>query len=60
MPRLGPVLLGAAILIAPVGVQAADLVVWWEKGYDDRENEAVREIIAPTRNRATHLMGTER
>ena len=32
--------------MAPLGVHAADLVVWWEKGYDDQENEAVREIIA--------------
>ena len=36
----------AALAMAPPGAQAADLVVWWEKGYDDQENEAVREIIA--------------
>jgi multiple sugar transport system substrate-binding protein len=34
------------LAMARLGVQAADLVVWWEKGYNDQENEAVREIIA--------------
>jgi multiple sugar transport system substrate-binding protein len=38
--------LAAMLIMAPLGAQAADLVVWWEKGYDDQENEAVREIIA--------------
>ncbi len=32
--------------MAPLGAQAADLVVWWEKGYYAQEDEAVREIIA--------------
>jgi multiple sugar transport system substrate-binding protein len=36
----------AALIVAAPGVRAADLVVWWEKGYYDQENEAVREIIA--------------
>ena len=36
----------ALLAMAPLGVRAADLVVWWEKGYYDQENEAVREIIA--------------
>ena len=27
------VLLAAAIILAPLGARAADLVVWWEKGY---------------------------
>jgi multiple sugar transport system substrate-binding protein len=31
---------------APLGAQAADLVVWWEKGIYPQEDEAVREIIA--------------
>ena len=38
--------LATMLIMAPLGAQAADLVVWWEKGYDDQENEAVREIIA--------------
>jgi multiple sugar transport system substrate-binding protein len=46
MARLRQVLLAAALIMAPLGVKAADLVVWWEKGYYDQENEAVGEIIA--------------
>jgi hypothetical protein len=34
------------LAIAPLGVLAPDLVVWWETGYCDQEDEAVREIIA--------------
>jgi multiple sugar transport system substrate-binding protein len=33
-------------MIAPLSVLAADLVVWWEKGYYAQEDEAVAEIIA--------------
>ena len=36
----------AVLALAPMGAQAADLVVWWEKGYYSQEDEAVREIIA--------------
>ena len=32
--------------LAPLGAKAADLVVWWEKGYYAQEDEALREIIA--------------
>jgi multiple sugar transport system substrate-binding protein len=39
-------LVAVALVIAPFGAQAADLVVWWEKGYYSEEDEAVREIIA--------------
>jgi multiple sugar transport system substrate-binding protein len=46
MQRLIPVLLGAAIMMAPLGAKAADLVVWWEKGFYPQEDEAVAEIIA--------------
>ena len=38
--------LAAALAMAPLGAQAADLVVWWEEGYYPEEDEAVREIIA--------------
>ena len=40
------IFLAAAIVMAPLGAGAADLVVWWEKGYYAQEDEAVREIIA--------------
>jgi multiple sugar transport system substrate-binding protein len=32
--------------MAPLGARAADLVVWWEKGFYPQEDEAVREIVA--------------
>ena len=37
---------GAAIVLAPLGAQAADLVVWWDEGYYAQEDEAIREILA--------------
>jgi hypothetical protein len=40
------IVLAAALAMTPLGVQAADLVVWWEEGYYDQEDEAVRETIA--------------
>jgi ABC-type glycerol-3-phosphate transport system substrate-binding protein len=38
--------LALVLIMAPLGARAADLVVWWEEGYYDQENEAVGEIIA--------------
>jgi hypothetical protein len=32
--RIGPVILAAAIVMAPLGAKAADLAAWWEEGYD--------------------------
>ncbi len=32
--------------MAPLGSEAADLVVWWEEGFYTQEDEAVEEIIA--------------
>jgi hypothetical protein len=40
------ILVALALVLAPLRAQAADLVVWWEKGYYDQEDEAVREIVA--------------
>ena len=34
------------LILAPLGARAADLVVWWEKGFNPEEDAAVREIIA--------------
>jgi multiple sugar transport system substrate-binding protein len=38
-------ILAALLTLAPFGAQAADLVVWWEKGFYPQEDQAVREII---------------
>jgi hypothetical protein len=40
------VVLAAAIIMAPLAAKAADLVVWWDKGYYAQEDDALREIIA--------------
>ena len=44
--RARAVVLAVAIVLAPLGAKAADLVVWWEEGFYAEEDEAVREIIA--------------
>jgi multiple sugar transport system substrate-binding protein len=46
MQRLVPVLLSVVLVLWPLGAQAADLVVWWDKGFYPQEDAAVREIIA--------------
>jgi multiple sugar transport system substrate-binding protein len=40
------VVLAAALVLVPLGARAADLVIWWEKGFNLEEDEAVREIVA--------------
>jgi ABC-type glycerol-3-phosphate transport system substrate-binding protein len=44
--RAHAVVFAAALTLAPLGANAANLVVWWEKGYYPQENEAVGEIVA--------------
>ena len=46
MLRVRAVVLAAALILAPLGARAADLVVWWEKGFYPQEDAAVAEIIA--------------
>jgi len=46
MRRLILVLLASALVMSPAAVLAADLVVWWFKGFFEQEDAAVREIIA--------------
>ncbi len=46
MQPLVPALVASALLLTPLGARAADLVVWWEKGYNAEEDEAVAEAIA--------------
>jgi multiple sugar transport system substrate-binding protein len=40
------VVLALALVLTPLGAQAADLVIWWEQGFYPQEDQAVREIIA--------------
>ena len=44
--RARAVVLAVALALAPLGAQAADLVVWWEQGFYPQANEAVRETVA--------------
>jgi multiple sugar transport system substrate-binding protein len=37
--------LAAALILAPLSAQAADLVVWWVKGFYAQEDEALAEIV---------------
>jgi multiple sugar transport system substrate-binding protein len=46
MRRLVPQVFAAALLTAPFGAHAADLVVWWDKGFYAEEDQALRETIA--------------
>jgi multiple sugar transport system substrate-binding protein len=34
------------LVLAPPAAQAADLVVWWDRGFYDQEDEALAEVIA--------------
>jgi hypothetical protein len=42
-----------ALVLAPLGARAADLVVWWSEGYYAEEDEAVREIVAAFEGRSS-------
>ena len=44
--RARAVVLAVALVLAPLGAKAADLVVWWEKGFYPQEDAAVLEIVA--------------
>ena len=44
--RARAVALAVAIVLAPLGARAADLVVWWEQGFYPQEDAAIREIVA--------------
>jgi ABC-type glycerol-3-phosphate transport system substrate-binding protein len=44
--RSRAVVLGAALVMAPLGARGADMIVWWEQGFYPQADEAIREIIA--------------
>ncbi len=39
------ILLATALMLAPPAARAADLVVWWESGWNPGEDQAVRETV---------------
>src|SRR3954447_531726 len=43
--RVRAVLLAATLVLVPISAWAADLVVWWEEGYNPDEDGAVRELV---------------
>jgi multiple sugar transport system substrate-binding protein len=46
MIRIAGAVLGASLMLAPLGANSADLVVWWEEGAYEQEDAALRETIA--------------
>ena len=44
--RTDAIVLAAILLLTPLGTRAADLLIWWEKGYYAQEDDAIREIVA--------------
>jgi ABC-type glycerol-3-phosphate transport system substrate-binding protein len=42
----GILIFGAAMVLAPLGAQAADLVVWWDQGVYPEQDAAVAELIS--------------
>jgi multiple sugar transport system substrate-binding protein len=50
--RSRTVVLAAALILAPLGAKAADLVVWWDQGFNLDEDAALREVIAAFEQRS--------
>jgi hypothetical protein len=44
--QVGAFVLAAALALALLGAHAADLAVWWEKGWYPEEDKAVAELVA--------------
>jgi multiple sugar transport system substrate-binding protein len=44
--RIRALVLAVAIVTAPLGAEAADLVIWWDKGFYAQEDEAIAEVVA--------------
>jgi multiple sugar transport system substrate-binding protein len=52
MQRFLSTLLASILVMAPHSSRAANLVVWWEKGFSAQEDEAVAEIVAAFEQRS--------
>jgi multiple sugar transport system substrate-binding protein len=50
--RVRTILLAAVLVLAPLGLRAADLVVWWEQGYNPEEDTAIKETVAAFERKA--------
>jgi multiple sugar transport system substrate-binding protein len=46
MWTLRTIILAAALVLAPLRANGADLVVWWDEGYSAEEDAAIRDILA--------------
>ena len=46
MTRLIQICVAAAMVLAPLGAGAADLVVWWDEPFYAEEESALREIVS--------------
>ena len=46
MMRITGGILGALLMLTPLGANAADLVVWWDEGYYAEEGDAIAEVVA--------------
>ena len=46
MAQLLPKLLLSAALLAPASGSAADLTIWWDKGYYSQEDRALEAVVA--------------
>lgn len=50
--RSAVLVLAAALVMAPLGARAADLVIWWDKGFYEQEDQAVRDMVAAYERRS--------
>ena len=46
MQRLATALFAAALILAPFSARSADLVVWWDKGLYEQEDQPIRDMVA--------------
>ena len=57
MLRARAVVLASALILAPLGARAADLVVWWNKGFYYERSSGVKKGIKKNRFKLSHVEG---